>query len=120
MAAEGAALVGRGPRANCSTDAWRLYFADAPVLLLFSGVFLAPAFGALLLLAALPAPAHPVLRLLAPLLPLTLLVLNRPRFGGVSGMFRARAESKSASFLGCLKRRRPARLNRTPPPAPSP
>jgi hypothetical protein len=102
MAAEGAALVRPRTTGELLDDAWRLYFADAPVLLLFSGVFLAPAFAALLLLAALPAPAHPVLRLLAPLLPLTLLVLTGLGSGACQEWFRARAEGKSASFTNCL------------------
>jgi hypothetical protein len=102
MAAQGAALVRPRTTGELLDDAWRLYFADAPVLLLFSGVFLAPAFGALLLLVALPAPAHPVLRLLAPLLPLTLLVLTGLGSGACQEWFRARAEGKSASFTSCL------------------
>ena len=83
-------------------DAWRLYFADAPMLLLFSGVFLAPAFGALLLAAALPVPADPLLRLLMPLLPLILLVLTGLGSGACQEWFRARSEGKSASFTKCL------------------
>jgi hypothetical protein len=102
MAAQGAALVRPRTTGELLDDAWRLYFADAPVLLLFSGVFLAPAFGALLLLVALPAPAHPALRLLAPLLPLTLLVLTGLGSGACQEWFRARAEGKSASFPSCL------------------
>ena len=42
---EDAALVRPRTTGELLDDAWRLYFADAPILLLFSGVFLAPAFG---------------------------------------------------------------------------
>ncbi len=102
MAAEGAALVRPRTTGELLDDAWRLYFADAPVLLLFSGVFLAPAFGALLLLVALPAAANPALRLLAPLPPLILLVLTGLGSGACQEWFRARAERKPASFTNCL------------------
>ena len=76
MSAEGAVVIRPRTTGELLDDAWRLYFADAPVLLLLSGVFLAPAFGALLLLAALAAPSGFAWRLLPPLLPLPLLLLT--------------------------------------------
>jgi Domain of unknown function (DUF4129) len=102
MAVEGAAQVRPRTTGELLDHAWRLYFADAPVLLLFTGVFLAPAFGALLLLTALPSPANPLLRLLAPLLPLTLLVLTGLGSGACQEWFRTRAERKTPSFTSCL------------------
>ena len=102
MSSEGAAVVRPRTTGELLDDAWRLYFADAPVLLLLNGVFLAPAFGALLLLAALPAPANPALRLAAPLLPLPLLLLTGLGSGACQEWLRARAESKRPSFVGAL------------------
>jgi Domain of unknown function (DUF4129) len=102
MAAEGPAIVRPRTTGELLDDAWRLYFADAPLLQLLSGLFLAPAFGALLLLAGLPAPTHPALRLLPPLLPLTLLVLTGLGAGACQEWFRARTEAKLPSLSGCL------------------
>ena len=83
-------------------DAWRLYFADAPALLLLSGLFLAPAFAALLFLTALPAPTIPGLSLLAPLLTLALLVLTGVGSGACQEWLRARAEGRTPTPAGCL------------------
>ncbi len=102
MSAEGAAVIRPRTTGELLDDAWRLYIADAPVLLLLSGVFLAPAFGALLLLAALPAPSGAVSRLLPPLLPLPLLVLTGLGSGACQEWLRARAEDKAPSFIGSL------------------
>ena len=102
MSSEGAAVVRPRTTGELLDDAWRLYFADAPWLLLLSGVFLAPAFGALVLLAGLPAPTNPFLRLLPPLLPLPLLVLTGLGSGACQEWFRARAEGRKPSFTGCL------------------
>ncbi len=102
MAADDAALVRPRTTGELLDDAWRLYFTDAPILLLFTGVFLAPAFAVLLLVAALPAPAHPVLRLLTPLFPLVLLVLTGLGSGACQEWLRARAEGKPSSFGRCL------------------
>src|SRR3984957_11717700 len=102
MAGEGAALVRPRTTGELLDDAWRLYFADAPMLLLLSGVFLAPAFGALLLLAGLPAPSNVVLRLLPPLLPLPLLVLTGLGSGACQEWLRARADGRPPSFVECL------------------
>ncbi len=102
MSAEGAAVIRPRTTGELLDDAWRLYFADAPVLLLLTGIFLAPAFGALLLLAALPSPSDPALRLLPPLLPLPLLVLTGLGSGACQEWLRSRAEAKEPSFTGCL------------------
>jgi len=102
MSAEGAAVIRPRTTGELLDDAWRLYFADAPVLLLLTGIFLAPAFGALLLLAALPSPSDPALRLLPPLLPLPLLVLTGLGSGACQEWLRARAEAKAPSCTGCL------------------
>ncbi len=102
MSAEGAAVVGPRTTGELLDDAWRLYIADAPALLLLSGAFLAPAFGALVLLAGLPAPANPALRLLPPLLPLALLVLTGIGSGACQEWLRARAERRKPTPAGCL------------------
>ena len=102
MSEEGAAVIRPRTTGELLDDAWRLYFADAPVLLLLTGAFLAPAFGALLLLAALPSPSDSALRLLPPLLPLPLLVLTGLGSAACQEWLRGRAESKRPSFTGCL------------------
>jgi hypothetical protein len=102
MAAEGAAVVRPRTTGELLDDAWRLYFADAPWLLLLSSLFLAPAFGALLLLAGLPAPTSLLLRFLPPLLPLPLLVLTGVGSGACQEWLRARAEGRAPSFAGSL------------------
>jgi hypothetical protein len=83
-------------------DAWRLYLADAPLLLALSGLFLVPAASALLLLLALPKPQTPWLALLLPALTAALLPLTGLGSGACQEAFRRRAESKTATLLSCL------------------
>ena len=103
MSAEGAAVVRPRTTGELLDDAWRLYFADAPVLLLFSGVFLAPGVrrSLAILLAGFPR-QHPALRLLPPLLPLALLVLTGLGSGACQEWFRPRAERRNRLFTNCL------------------
>ena len=102
MSAEGAAAIRPRTTGELLDDAWRFYFADAPALLLLSAVFLAPAFAAVVVLTGLPAPANPVLWLLAPLLPLALLVPTGLGSGACQEWLRARAEGRPPSFFACL------------------
>ena len=102
MPAEGAAIIRPRTTGELLDDAWRLTFADAPVLLLLTGVFLAPAFGALLLLTGMPAPTNAALRVLPPLLPLPLLVLTGLGSGTCQEWLRTRAEGKAPSFTGSI------------------
>ncbi len=99
---EAAAVVRPRTTGELLDDAWRLYFADAPALLLLSGLFLAPAFAALLLLIGLPAPSNAILSLPAPLLTLALLVLTGVGSGACQEWLRARAEGRTPSPAGCL------------------
>ncbi|HVS38159.1 MAG TPA: DUF4129 domain-containing protein, partial [Gemmataceae bacterium] len=110
MAAEDAAVVRPRTTGELLDDAWRLYLADAPILLLLSSLFLAPAFAALLLLTDLPAaadsglpgPAYAALWLLAPLPALLLLVLSGVGSGACQEWFRARAEGRKTTASACL------------------
>ncbi len=102
MSAEGAAVIRPRTTGELLDDAWRLVIADAPALLLLSGAFLAPAFAAFVLLAGLPAPANPALRLLPPLVPLILFVLTGVGSGACQEWLRACAETRKPSLAGCL------------------
>ncbi len=99
---KGAAVIRPRTTGELLDDAWRLVIADAPALLLLSGAFLAPAFAAFVLLAGLPAPANPALRLLPPLVPLILFVLTGVGSGACQEWLRARAETRKPSLAGCL------------------
>ena len=110
MSAEGAAIVQPRTTGELLDDAWRLYLADAPALLLLSGLFLAPAFAALLLLtdmpkaanSGLPGQAYTALWLLAPLPLLVLLVLTGVGSGACQEWFRALAEGRKPTAGACL------------------
>jgi hypothetical protein len=82
-------------------DAWRLYLAEAPVLLLLLGLFLVPAFALLLLLVGLPPPEGPA-RWLLPPLAATLLPLTGLGSGACQELFRRRVEGQPVTLRGCL------------------
>jgi hypothetical protein len=78
-------------------DAWRLYLADAPLLLALSGIFLAPAFLTFLWLLTHQRPAFFIAAGVAILIQLTGL-----GSAACQEAFRLRAEGKPASLGGCL------------------
>jgi hypothetical protein len=82
-------------------DAWRLALADAPLLLLFSALFLVPAFALLLLLLISPAPAGGR-QLLLPALTALLLPLTGLGSGACQELFRRRAEDRPVGAGACL------------------
>jgi hypothetical protein len=83
-------------------DAWRLALADAGVLLTCSALFLVPAFCALLLLLARPAPAGAG-QLLLPVLLALLLPLTGLGSGACQEVFRRRVEGRTVSLDSCLR-----------------
>jgi hypothetical protein len=82
-------------------DAWRLYFADAPRLLLLHGLFHVPAFSLLLVLAA-TQPAWLVVRLLLTLLAALALPLTGLGSGAVQERLRRLAENRDATLAECV------------------
>jgi len=84
-------------------DAWRLYLADAPVLLALSTLFLLPAALALLLLLALPAPAHWAAQLLLPGVTALLVPLTGLGSAACQEAFRLRAEGAPIRWRACLR-----------------
>jgi hypothetical protein len=84
-------------------DAIRLALADAPILLAFSGLFLVPAFAAVLLLLALPASGSPWRTLGLPALAALLLPLTGLGSGAGQELFRRRANEIPVSLRGCLR-----------------
>lgn len=81
-------------------DAWRLYLADAPLLLALDSLFLVPAAAILLLLLTQPRSSGTALLLgaaAAVLLPLTGI-----GSGACQEVFRARAAGTPVSLAGCL------------------
>jgi hypothetical protein len=83
-------------------DAWRLALADAPLLVLFSALFLVPAFCVVLLLLARPAPAG-ASGLLLPALAAVLLPLTGIGSGACQELFRRRLEGQEAGAMDCLR-----------------
>src|SRR6516165_3889472 len=83
-------------------DAWRLVLADAPLLLLFSSLFLVPAFAALLLLLARPA-ASGLQQFLWPGLVAFLLPMTGLGSGACQELYRCRAEQMPVHLGACLK-----------------
>jgi hypothetical protein len=82
-------------------DAWRLALADAPLLLLLSGLFLIPAFTALLVLLAHPVPAG-LAQVVLPAGTGLLLALTGVGSGACQELFRCRAEGKAVRLTACL------------------
>jgi hypothetical protein len=83
-------------------DSWRLALADAPLLLLFSTLFQVPAFSAVLLLLAEPAPAGGR-RFLLPALAAVLLPLTGLASGACQELFRRRAADEPVQVGNCLR-----------------
>jgi hypothetical protein len=83
-------------------DAWRLSLADAPLLLLFAALFLIPAFIALLLLLAGPAPTG-IAQVILPALAALLLPLTGLASGSCQELFRRRAADEPVSARVCLR-----------------
>jgi hypothetical protein len=84
-------------------DAWRLYLANAPLLLALSGLFTVPAAVALLLLLTQPRPAGVVLPLILPAVTAALLPLTGLGSGACQEVFRLQAEGKPAGLFVCLR-----------------
>src|SRR5262245_61432396 len=82
-------------------DAWRLYLADAPRLLLLHGLFHVPAFSLLLILAA-TQPSSLAVRLLLTFAVALLLPLTGLGSGAVQERLRRLAENRDASFIECV------------------
>jgi hypothetical protein len=81
-------------------DAWRLYFADAPQLLVLHGLFAVPAFGVLLL--ALTLPARGAEGLVWALLAACAVPLTGIGSGACQEWFRRRSQGKSVRLRDCL------------------
>ncbi|HZT80045.1 MAG TPA: DUF4129 domain-containing protein [Gemmataceae bacterium] len=82
-------------------DAWRLYFADLPVLLALSGLFLVPVSVALLLLLT-RTPESLAARAVLPALTALLLPLTGIGSGACQEVFLRRADGRPVSLSGCL------------------
>lgn len=83
-------------------DAWRLYFADAPRLLLLHGLFYVPALSVFLLLVASPPPASLFLRWLPPFVAALLLPLSGLSSGALQERLRRLAEGRDARPTECV------------------
>jgi hypothetical protein len=84
-------------------DAWRLYLADAPLLLTLSGLFIVPAALGLLCLLLLPAGVPVWVKILVPALTAVLLTLTGLGSGACQEVFFRWAEDKPAPLGECLK-----------------
>jgi Domain of unknown function (DUF4129) len=82
-------------------DAWRLYFADAPRLLLLHGLFHVPAFSVVLILVA-SQPSSFFLKLLLPFAAALLLSLTGLGSAAVQERFRRLAEGRDATLRECV------------------
>jgi hypothetical protein len=82
-------------------DAWRLYLADAPRLLLLHGLFHVPAFSLLLVLVA-TQPSWLIVRLLLALAAALSLPLTGLGSGAVQERLRRLAENRDATLLQCV------------------
>jgi hypothetical protein len=102
MQVNGAAEIRPRSTGEILDDAWRLYLADAPFLLVTSGLFLVPAFAVLLLLLTRPTPTPFGGRALLPVLAATTLALTGVGSGASQELFRRRAEGQRVSVSDCL------------------
>jgi hypothetical protein len=101
MGSEGAAEVRPRSTGEILDDAWELALADAPRLLLLSGLFQVPAFCVVLLLLARPAPEG-IGQVVLPALAALLLPLTGLGSGACQELLRRRAEGKQAHASACL------------------
>src|SRR5689334_18013957 len=83
-------------------DGWRLYLGDLPLLLGLTGLFILPAAGVALWLAAGPAPAAGWARALLPALAALLFPLTGLAAGACQEAFHLRAEGRAPRLGGCL------------------
>src|SRR4051794_31866822 len=83
-------------------DAWRLYLADAPRLLLLHGLFHVPAFALLLVLVAAPPSAFLAVRLLLALAAAVLLPLTGLGSGAVQERLLGIGQGRDPSLAACL------------------
>jgi hypothetical protein len=82
-------------------DAWRLALAELPELLVLSGLFLVPAFAALLMMLATPRSSS--LQWLWVPLAAAFLPITGLGSGACQELFRARAEDRAVSLGRCVK-----------------
>jgi hypothetical protein len=101
MATEGTVDIRPRTAGEILDDAWRLALADAPVLVLLGGLFQVPAFCAVLLLLARPAPAGPA-QCLLPALAALLAALTGLGSGACQEWLRRRVEGKPVRPAQCL------------------
>ena len=83
-------------------DAWRVYRADAPYLLLLGGLFLVPAFASGLWLLARPLPESGMGRCLIPGLVACLMALTGLGSGASQEWLRRRAASEPTRVVRCV------------------
>jgi hypothetical protein len=84
-------------------DAWRLYFADPPLLLALSALFVLPALAGLVALLYLPADATLWTSWLLPFVVSLLLPLTGLSIGACQEVYHSWAESYPIQFGDCLK-----------------
>ncbi len=84
-------------------DAWRLYLADAPLLLATAGLFTIPAALTLLLLLTRPAPEAWWKQVLVPALVAGLLPLTALGSAACQQAFRRRADNQVPGLADCLR-----------------
>lgn len=84
-------------------DAWRLYFADLPLLLSLSALFFLPAIACLVALVGLPDDGSVWIRWTLPLLASLLLPLTGLSVGACHEVFHSWAETYPVQFGECLK-----------------
>lgn len=83
-------------------DAWRLYLADAPLLLALSGLFAVPAAAALFVVLTRPRPESLLLQLVLPGAAALLLPLTGLGSGACQEVFRRRAAGQPVGLGPCL------------------
>jgi hypothetical protein len=110
MASDGTAAARPRTSGEILDDAWRLYFADPPSLLLLSGMFLTPAFAGFLYVVARPAPSGVAGRWVLAAVAAALAILTGLGSGACQEYFRRHSEGRRAGVWTCLS----AALRRAP------